>query len=72
MPLEKGKSETVIGHNITRERAAGKPERQAIAIAESEARRTGRDMQAPLATTASSGAPSRSRSYSDAWPGRKI
>ena len=37
MPLKRGKSEKVIGENIRTERHAGKPEKQAIAIAESEA-----------------------------------
>lgn len=40
MPLEKGGSEKTIGKNIATERNAGKPEKQAIAIAESEARRS--------------------------------
>jgi hypothetical protein len=37
MPLKKGSSEKVIGENIRTERHAGKPEKQAIAIAESKA-----------------------------------
>jgi hypothetical protein len=37
MPLEKGKSKKVISRNIATERRAGKPEKQAIAIAESKA-----------------------------------
>lgn len=37
MPLVKGKSQAVISKNISIERNAGKPEQQAIAIAESEA-----------------------------------
>lgn len=37
MPLEKGKSKKVISNNIATERRAGKPEKQAIAIAFSEA-----------------------------------
>jgi hypothetical protein len=40
MPLEPGSSQAAIGKNIATERRAGKPEDQAIAIAESEARRT--------------------------------
>lgn len=43
MPLKKGSSEKTIGENIARERRAGKPEKQAIAIAESQARRTAKD-----------------------------
>lgn len=37
MPLEKGKSKAAISHNIATERKAGKPEKQAVAIAMSEA-----------------------------------
>jgi hypothetical protein len=37
MPLSKGKSKKVISKNIATERKAGKPEKQAIAIAFSEA-----------------------------------
>ena len=33
MPLEKGSSRATISHNIATERAAGKPEKQAVAIA---------------------------------------
>lgn len=42
MPLKPGSSRETIGENIATERHAGKPEDQAIAIAESEARRTGK------------------------------
>jgi len=38
MPLEGGSSKTAISHNIATERNAGKPEKQAIAIAENKAR----------------------------------
>jgi hypothetical protein len=38
MPLKSGSSQAVISANIKTERAAGRPERQAIAIAESKAR----------------------------------
>jgi len=37
MPLKKGKSKKVISENIATERHAGKPEKQAIAIAMSVA-----------------------------------
>lgn len=37
MPLKKGSSKKVISENIATERRAGKPEKQAIAIAYSEA-----------------------------------
>jgi hypothetical protein len=39
MPLRKGSSQKVISENIRTEMRAGKPRKQAIAIAESEARR---------------------------------
>lgn len=37
MPLKKGSNQKVISQNIKTERNAGRPEKQAIAIAESEA-----------------------------------
>ena len=40
MPLVKGKSKEAISENIATERKAGRPEKQAIAIAESEAGNT--------------------------------
>lgn len=33
MPLIKGKSQKVVSHNIKKEMAAGKPKKQAVAIA---------------------------------------
>lgn len=42
MPFKKGSSQKAISKNIATERRAGRPEKQAIAIAESEARRTGK------------------------------
>jgi len=41
MPLSKGKSQKVIGKNIKTEIEFGKPRKQAIAIALSEARKSG-------------------------------
>ena len=41
MPLKKGKSREVISSNIKKEKEAGKPQDQAVAIALSEARKSG-------------------------------
>lgn len=41
MPLNKGKSKKAISENIKTERAAGKPEKQAVAIALNTARKAG-------------------------------
>lgn len=40
MPLKEGSSQETISENIKTEREHGKPEKQAIAIAESEARKS--------------------------------
>ena len=47
MPLEKGKSRKAIGNNIKTEEAAGKPRKQAIAIALNTARRSGAKIARP-------------------------
>lgn len=41
MPLSKGKSKKVIGHNIKEMEAAGHPKNQAIAAALNQARKSG-------------------------------
>lgn len=43
MPLEHSKSKAAVGRNIEREEAAGKPHKQAVAIALSEQRRAADD-----------------------------
>jgi hypothetical protein len=48
MPLEKGSSQEVISKNIATERNAGKPEKQAVAIAMSEAGKSNKDKGSPM------------------------
>jgi hypothetical protein len=43
MPLKKGTSKEAFSHNVKAEIAAGKPQKQAVAIAYSEQRRTAED-----------------------------
>lgn len=47
MPLKHGKSKADISSNIRTEMAAGKQQRQAVAIALSEARRAGAKIKKP-------------------------
>ena len=43
MPLEPGSSNETVGENIKTEKAAGKPQKQAVAIALSEAGKSNKD-----------------------------
>jgi hypothetical protein len=49
MPLVKGKSKAAISQNIRTEMAAGKPQKQAVAIAMSTARRSTKRAKAETA-----------------------
>lgn len=42
MPLAKGKSKAVVSANIKELKASGRPQKQAVAIALSQARRSGK------------------------------
>ena len=57
MPLEKGSSDAVVGRNVKREMGAGKPQKQAVAIAlktagKSNASESARDGRAAKLTEA--------------------
>jgi len=74
MPLEKGTSREVVSRNIRTEIAHGKPQKQAVAIALSQQRRSGGDAQ-PMPVTAPSSAPPPAQRRQAAppapvWPGR--
>lgn len=47
MPLKRGTSRKTIGKNIAAEEAAGKPHKQAVAIALNTARRSGAKIPKP-------------------------
>jgi hypothetical protein len=49
MPLKTGTSREVVGENISELRASGRPQKQAVAIALSEARRSGARLPRPRA-----------------------
>lgn len=59
MPLESGKSDDVVGRNIATEVNAGKPQKQAIAIAMSKAGRSkdAKDQQPAGITAPTAGTP---------------
>jgi hypothetical protein len=69
MPLESGKSQSVISHNIKEMVESGHPVKQAAAAAY---RKAGKDNQPGMATAPNAGAPNRSRSVGDAWKGRRV
>lgn len=47
MPLEKGKSKKVIGHNIAEMEASGHKKSQSVAAALNEARKSGAKIKKP-------------------------
>lgn len=78
MPLEKGSSRAVIGNNIKTEEAAGKPKKQAVAIALHTAGVPKAKDNAPLVTAPNAGLPmgkredrNKATSANDAWKGKR-
>jgi len=63
MPLKEGSSREVVGSNIRTEIAHGKPQKQAVAIALSEARRTGDGPPKPKRPTNYGAMVNKARSY---------
>lgn len=75
MPLERGGSREAISKNIETEKAAGKPQKQAVAIA----LHTTRDTQSGLTTGATASAagsrpttPKSVAKTTPGWPGRVV
>jgi hypothetical protein len=62
MPLKEGSSQETISENIKTERSAGKPEAQAVAIAEHEAKDSSLPSSVSAAETAKVG-----QQYGDKW-----
>lgn len=62
MPLTKGSSKAAMSENIRKEVAAGKPQKQAVAIAYRE---VGKDQAAPVTAANAGILPSRTRRADD-------
>lgn len=63
MPLVKSKSKAAFGSNVKAEIAAGKPQKQAVAIAYAQKRKAGGKDPAPTAPTAPPSADSEDTSF---------